>query len=85
MVAWWAILSLQTDFGAYIVNTEGTNLREVADRETFAYDSAPSWSPDSCHLIYGLYQNDKSGIYIMDLYDGSIHEIGEGRDPVWKP
>jgi len=81
-------LSLQTDSGAYIVKADGTDFRKIAEREIFGYDSAPSWSPDSCHLIFTL-TGDNSGIYIMNLYNGGIHQVtdqmGLGPNPVWKP
>ncbi len=81
--------SIQSDSGAYVVNRDGSNLRQIADRETFGYDAAPSWSPDSCFLTFRLDKGDESGIYVMDLYDGSRHKIPNvlpyAWSPVWKP
>ncbi len=79
--------SLQTNFGAYIVGVDGTDLRQIADSDSFIADSAPSWSPDSCHLVFRLKKDDRESIYIMDLYDGRMHQITDdlGQSPVWKP
>ena len=79
--------SLESNFGTYIVKVDGTDLRQIADYDSFGDDSAPSWSPDSCHLVFRLKKEGSEGIYIMDLYDGSLHQLTDqiGWDAIWKP
>ncbi len=82
-------LALQTDVGAYLISAGGTGLQQIEDREFYAYGSAPSWSPDSCQVVFASTQDGNPEIYILDidvqtrqrLTDNAANDVG----PVWRP
>lgn len=80
-------LSLQSDQGAYIVSSDSGNLWEIATRDEYVSQSAPSWSPDGCDLAFTALHGDKLVIRKINLYDGTIQSLtnGDSNDfgPVW--
>ena len=65
----------------YVVNVDGTGLRELTHTRDFEVD--PAWSPDGTRLVY----NDAGdgGIEILDLDSGDVETITFGYSPDWSP
>ena len=60
----------------YVVNVDGTGLRQVSDR-----GSGPSWSPDGTRIVYG----DHGRVEVVRLRDRRITRLGQGWNPAWAP
>jgi Tol biopolymer transport system component len=82
-------LTLQTDFGAYIVNIGGTNLVQIADRDNYMYGCAPSWSPDGQQIVFASNRIENPEIYLVDADGDNAHRLTDTPSsnfcPVWRP
>ncbi len=72
----------------YTMNTDGTNLIELARGST------PSWSPDGTQIVFsfglGRFRGDVSDVYIMDANGANRVNLTQGRHknngvPDWSP
>lgn len=82
-------IALQTDYGAYLINVDGTGLYQVEERETYAYGAAPSWSPEGCWLAYTSRRNENSEIYIFSTESMVSERLTtttfNQTSPAWRP
>ncbi len=80
---------LLTDFGTFTVNTDGTGLHQIEDRNTASYGAAPAWSPDSSHIVFASKRDGKSQIYTADTDGKNAHRLtnssADDFDPAWRP
>ena len=60
----------------YVVNADGTGLRQVLDR-----GSGASWSPDGTRIVF----QDRGHVGVVRLSDGRITRFGLGWNPAWAP
>ncbi|MDE2729903.1 MAG: CehA/McbA family metallohydrolase [Bacteroidota bacterium] len=53
------------------------------------YLSSPAWHPDGQRLVFTADNGEAINLYLLDLSDGTVRTITEGRhlnlDPVWSP
>jgi Tol biopolymer transport system component len=70
----------EPDAGIWLVESDGTGLRKVADG-----GYGPAWSPDSRQLIYYRYVSPGWHMAVVDLDTGSTRDLGEGQSLVWSP
>jgi TolB protein len=82
-------LALETDFGAEVVNIDGTHLLEIMDRDNYYGSDAPSWSPDSRRIVFASDRDGNAEIYVSD-YDGEnlqrlTDNAADDFGPVWRP
>jgi Tol biopolymer transport system component len=82
-------LTLQTDFGAYIVNVGGTRLVQIADRDNYMFGCAPSWSPDSREIVFAANRIENPEIYLVDADGDNQDRLTDNSSsdlcPVWRP
>ncbi|RMF79995.1 MAG: hypothetical protein D6737_09610 [Chloroflexi bacterium] len=72
----------------YIVNIDGTNLRQLTDNDD--HEWAPSWSPDGTQIAF---QSDRNGgnsdIYVYNLERDTVRQLTDliliERAPEWLP
>lgn len=74
----------------WMINTDGTGLRQIAADTT--YPESPSWSPDGRSIAYYAYPVDTKGdetLYLFDTATNTHRVIGsadQGRFPLeWSP
>lgn len=76
------------DSEIYLMNADGTSLRQLTENEGVDYPS--SWSPDGRKLAFVSDRTGKREIYVMTV-DGSDSVIqltdgpGRNRKPLWSP
>lgn len=77
------------DYNLYVVNADGSNLRQVADGVgAWTNITVPAWSPAGTQLAYINAGEAESEIYIVDLASGNTHSITPGLRagaPTWSP
>ena len=76
------------DFEIYLMNTDGTSLRQLTENEGIDYPS--SWSPDGRKLAFISDRTGTSEIFVMEIDgSGSVIQLTDdsGRDfePIWSP
>lgn len=59
----------------HILNADGTN--DVTIFETQHEIHSPKWAPDNRHIAFTSTESGSTGLYVIDICDGSIHRIVE--------
>ncbi len=81
-------IAIVSDFGAYIVNADGTGLRQVDARETYSYSGVPSWSPDDKYIVFASRRDDQSEIYMLNTEDWVLQrltkDVAQDFGPSWR-
>ncbi len=74
-----------TDFGLYLMNAHGTNVRRLADRESSV--SSPAWSPDGKGLLCTVIQGTTPRLLWVGMEESDLAEIrlGTGLRPLMTP
>lgn len=80
----------QSDAGDYeliVADADGENAKTVVrSREPVM---SPSWSPDSEHLAYVIFENGGTAIYVRNIYTGAAQRVsarqGVNGSPAWSP
>jgi Tol biopolymer transport system component len=72
----------------YVMDADGMNVRPVSPVGVMdAWD--PSWSPDGSQIVFGGFDGQDDGIFIMDRDGTNVRRLtdGEGDDtePAWAP
>lgn len=75
------------NFDLYVVNTDGTNLTNLAQHP--ANDFRPDWSPDGKRIAFVSDRDNGENIYILELADGKATRLTSGLYldglPKWSP
>jgi Tol biopolymer transport system component len=84
----WIAFVRGNQTGIYIMNGQGSDVREVASTPDGS-DFSPSWSPDGRRLVYASIRNEDWGIFTIDLENPEEIQLEFGGgyydDPVWSP
>jgi Tol biopolymer transport system component len=75
----------QQESELFIMDSDGSNLRQVATRP--GPDLSPRWSPDGRRIAWWGYgpEDEPSRLFMVDVESGELMELGQGTDPVWSP
>ena len=72
-------------FDIYVMDADGGNQQKLTNHR--AWDSSPSWSPDSQRIVFNSNREEKSDIYVMAADGGNLQNLtnnphGDGS-PAW--
>ena len=82
-------MRLNTRHGVYVVNADGSGVRNLTPKPTGAAYAAPAWSPDGRKITFAGERDGNSEIYLMNA-DGSgqrslTSDLAYDGDPAWSP
>ena len=83
-----AFVRLNTRLGVYVVNADGSGVRNLTPKPAGAAYAAPAWSPDG-QIAFASDRDGNSEIYLMNA-DGSgqrslTRNLAYDGDPAWSP
>ncbi len=89
-------IAMSSDFGTYVINADGTGLRQLTSdgpttyqgKPARKYDGAPAWSPDGTKIAFARDfavtveggQNSTSEIYVMNSDGTAVHALTQLGD-----
>ena len=84
-----AFVRLNTRHGVYVVNADGSAVRNLTPKPRGAAYAAPAWSPDGRKITFAGERDGNSEIYLMNA-DGSGQRnltlnLAYDGDPAWSP
>jgi len=84
-----AFVRLNTRLGVYVVNADGSGVRNLTPKPMGAAYTAPAWSPDGQKITFAGERDGNSEIYLMNA-DGSgqrnlTDNLAYDGDPAWSP
>lgn len=76
------------DTGIFVVRTDGTEERLVAQVPGYSHHDSPRWSHDGKRLAFSVSQAGQLAtkvIYVVNIDGSDLTKVGEGELPDWSP
>jgi Tol biopolymer transport system component len=78
------------DYELYVINVDGTNLRQLTEDNSGWLDQQPAWSPDGEQIVFISNREGKMKIYIIDPDGTNLRRVAvsdrvEYQSPGWMP
>ena len=72
------------DFEIFVMDADGTNVRQLTANED--YDYRPAWSPDGKQIVFISDRYGDKEIFVMDADGTNVRQLAQkGINPEYKP
>ena len=85
------ILGIATtnDYEIYVMDADGSNLRQLTDNDVVVSDTHPSWSPSGDRIAFSSNSDGDFDIWMIDVEDRSLTQLTDNSVsdsyPSWSP
>jgi len=74
----------------FVMNADGTDVRQLTDDDDEAYSVAPEWSPDGSRILFSRAAShaENTGIFEMNPDGSNVRQLTSrylGSEPTWSP
>ena len=81
----FAISAEEEPRAIFVMQRDGSNLRQVVSLKDYAWLGNPRWSHDGKQLAFDARQSSKSRLFTIDADGKNLLDLGEGAAPSWSP
>jgi WD40 repeat protein len=80
-----AAKAAEDDRAIFVMQRDGTNVRQVVSLKDFKWLGNPRWSHDGKRLAFDARQSGKSRLFTIGTDGKNLLDLGEGAMPSWSP